>query len=78
MKRLKAAYAAFLQTITELASAIRSNTVAIVESHVTALALLDAVQRIEAAAKSISQSAAYLSASEREHRQRQGQRTEIQ
>jgi len=77
MKRLKAAYAAFLQTLTELAAAIRSNTAATVESHATALALLDAVQRIEAAAKSISQSAAYLSASEREHRQRAGQRTDV-
>jgi hypothetical protein len=67
IRTLKAAFAAFLQTFTDLAAAIRANTAATANLAATA-------ERIETAASTTAEATAYIAASEKHLRIQQGQR----
>jgi hypothetical protein len=70
IKKLKAAFAAFLQTTADLSSAVEANTAA-------TAALLAAAIRIEKAATETAAATSYLHRAERHRRQQSGQRVEV-
>jgi len=67
----------FAQVLVGLADAINRNTEAVRANTATKAIEIESIGNIEKAVGQIQRATVYLAASEREHRERAGQRTEI-